>query len=140
MSTTTTIRLPGDLIEVIRHAVKGELGADCDALRSWGEDIAQAEMDRYLERINLHRALLDQIGWESEASEVEVVADAAYLKSVIESAMHTVSGSIAQAVGEYRREQPIEPEQTMGLVKHLEFLIEAWATVERNLEEELAVA
>jgi hypothetical protein len=142
MSTTTTIRLPGESINIVREAVKGELGADCAELPNMAEDVTEQALARGLKSIESHRALLDAIGWEDAAltDDVTVTCDGEYLKAALESAMSSASDHIAEAVGEYRNEKAVDPEWTMGFVKQLECLIEAWATVDRNLEEELVVA
>ncbi len=120
---TEVLEIPTEHVACLRDAIKGEIGADCHDLPNLDP---RPDDFRDLPRIEMHRALLDQLGWDDDDdSPAQVQADPDYLTAMLASAMATVSSRIAGFVGEYKDDEALDVAAAKRSARDLLWLIEA---------------
>jgi hypothetical protein len=138
-----TINLPYPYAAIFRDQVKGEISAD--AGEGYAEIPDGADYEAKVKAVEANRAILDQIGWDDGDSDgapkdVQLTADYELIRFHLERSMDTVSSLIAEAVGEYRKDKPIDTEVARRIIDQLVWLIDAWELQGDRVDDARTVA
>lgn len=139
MATTTKLHIPPAHIGVLRETIKGELAADCHDLPS-----IEPKPDQFaaLPRIEMHRATLDQIGWNEDdvpPEQIELELDGDYLMEMLASAMDTASSQIAATVGEYQGDKAPGTAAARSSAQDILWLADVWEEILAGDEDHVGV-